>query len=190
MDNSGGPRKLGPVDVDELRERYSDLVVPACEWRAMGLADPHDMAEEVFARLDSSSGHSLKDLYASIDKVVLATYQRYAGATSVLDKLRSGMVLVGPRSKRTPADDFLEALSNLRGADRNLIQLRFWDDLDDAEAGEVLGLNVEGVRERLARAGTRYLGKLSRSHPDLALTDVEDTVRSIKPGVYRRFPGG
>jgi len=174
------------VNLDALAARYRSLAVTACEWRAMGLADPEDMADEVFARLDPRSDHTLRDLYAAIEKVVLASYQRYAGSSSVLDRLR-GTAMIAPRAKRTPSDDFLNALSNLREGDRRLIQLRFWDDLDDDEAAEALGTTRDAVRERLARAGTRYLAKLGRSHPDLAISDIEDTLRSIKPGVHRRF---
>ena len=165
--------------------RYRNLVVAACEWRAMGLADPHDMADEVFSRLDPRREHDLRDLYSSIDKVVFASYQRYSDSISVLDRLRGGATIVGPRRSRS--DDFLHALSNLRRADRELLQLRFWDDLDEDEAAEVLGLTVEQVRERMVRAGTRYLAKLSRSHPDLTVGDIVDTLNSIKPGVYRRY---
>lgn len=153
----------------------------------MGLAEPEAMADEVFDRLDPGKDNDLRDLYAAIDKVVFASYQRYSDRTSVLERLRTGGV-IGPQ-RRTPADDFLNALSRLREADRRLIQLRFWDDLDDDEAAEALGLTREAVRERLARAGTRYLARLSRSHPDLAISDIEDTIRSIKPGVHRRFAG-
>ncbi len=50
----------------------------------------------------------------------------------------------------------------------------------------MLGLTIEQVRERLAQAGINYLGKLARTHPDLALSDVVDTIKSIKPGIHRR----
>ncbi|MFT4108111.1 sigma factor-like helix-turn-helix DNA-binding protein [Propionicimonas sp.] len=169
---------------------YRGLVVAACEWRAVGVADPEDMAEEVFGQLDVHADHDLHDLYASIERVVLASYQRYAEQFSVLERLREGAAIIRPRRTRTPADDFLSALSRLRNADRELIQLRFWDELSDAEAAEVLRTTTETVRSRLARAGTRYLARLARTHPDLALTDVADTVRSIKPGVHRRFETG
>lgn len=178
---------LEAVDVEGMRERYYHLAVAACEWRAVGVAEPTDMADEVFQRLDPRGAHDLRDLYASIEAVVFASYQRFSDSISVLDRLRGGAGIVGPRKRRTPADDFLEALSSLRGADRRLIQLRFWDDLTEAEAAEALGLTVEQARERLARAGTRYLGKLGRSHPDLAISDIEDTIRSIKPGVHNRY---
>lgn len=168
-----------------MEASYRNLVVTACEWRAMGLADPDDMADEVFSRLDPRRDHTLRDLYAAIDKVVFASYQRYSDSISVLDRLRGGAVLVGPRRSRS--DDFLQALSNLRRADRELLQLRFWDDLDEDEAAEALGLTVEQIRERMVRAGTRYLAKLSRSHPDLTVGDIVDTLNSIKPGTHRRY---
>ncbi|MGC3995147.1 MAG: hypothetical protein QM779_13705 [Propionicimonas sp.] len=178
------------MNVAGMVAAYRGLVVAACEWRAVGVADPRAMADEVFRQLDQDADHDLHDLYASIDRVVLASYQRYSDQFSVLERLRDGATIGGPRRTRTPADDFLSALSRLRHADRELVQLRFWDELTDAEAAEALRTTPEVIRERLARAGTRYLAKLARTHPDLAITDVADTVRSIKPGVHRRFETG
>lgn len=173
------------MDLDSLTERYRDLVVVACEWRAMGLADPDDMADEVFARLDPRKDHDLRDVYRSIDKVVIASFQRHSDGVNLFDRLRGGAMLGAP-TKRTPADDFLKALSNLRGRERELLQLRFWDELTEDESAVVLGLSIEQVRERLAKAGLNYLRKLGRSHPDLAISDVVDTLASIKPGIHRR----
>lgn len=173
------------MNVDDLRTQYHDLVVTACEWRAMGLADPHDMAAEVFNRLDERSDHGLRDLYKSIEKVVIVSFQRHAERTNLMDRLRGGVFI--DRPPRTPGDAFLKALSNLRGRDREILQLRFWDELTDAEAAEVTGLSVEQVRERLATAGTRYLSKLTGTNPDLNLSDIADTLRSIKPGIYGRY---
>lgn len=172
------------MDVDSLAERYRDLVVVACEWRAIGLADPQEMADEVFARLDERRHHSLADLYKAIDKVAMASFRRHAGKANVLNQFRIG--LTTPAPERSPADDLLRALSNLRSRDRALLQLRFWDELTEDEAADVLGLTIEQVRERLAQAGINYLGKLARTHPDLALSDVVDTIKSIKPGIHRR----
>ncbi len=173
------------MNTDALADRYRGLVVASCEWRAIGVADPQVMADEVFASLDPNRENGLRDLFVAIDKVVLASYQRFSDSISVLERLRSGAAIIGPR--RSPADDFLRALSNLRRADRELLQLRFWDDLAEDEAAEVLRLSIDEIRERMVRAGTRYLAKLARSHPDLSYADVVDTVRSIKPGVHRRF---
>ena len=119
-----------------------------------------------------------------IDKVVMASYRRHAGKANVLNQFRIGIITPAP--DKSPADHFLRALSNLRTRDRTLLQLRFWDGLAEDEAAEVLGLTMEQVRERLAQAGINYLGKLARTHPDLALSDVVDTIKSIKPGIHRR----
>ena len=174
------------MNVEALAAKYHDLVVTACEWRAMGLADPHQMAADAFAMLDERRDHNLRDLYRAIDKVVLDAYRNFSNKTSIMDRLRVGAMFGSP-SPRNPADEFLKALSNLRGKDRQLLQLRFWDDLDEAEAAEVLGTSIEATREHLAKAGMRYLSKLTRSHPDLAISDIIDTLSSIKPGVYRRY---
>ena len=174
------------MNVEALSAQYHDLVVTACEWRAIGVADPFEMATKVFDSLDERRDHDLKDLYQSIDKIVMFAYQHYSDQFSIVERLRLGMTL-GGSGRRNPADEFLKALSNLRTKDRQLLQLRFWDELDEAEAAEVLGLSIEQVRENLAKAGMRYLNRLSRSHPDLAISDVVDTIASIKPGLYRRF---
>ena len=174
------------MNVEAFSAQYHDLVVTACEWRAIGVADPHEMAAEVFAALDGHRDHDLRDLYRAIDKVVTSAYQHYSDKISLVDRLRLG-TLIGGTGPRNPANEFLKALSNLRGKDRQLLQLRFWDELDEAEAAEVLGIGIEQVRENLAKAGMRYLTRLSRSHPDLAISDVVDTIASIKPGLYRRF---
>jgi hypothetical protein len=174
------------VNVEALAAKYHDLVVTACEWRAMGLADPHQMAVNAFALLDERRDHNLRDLYRAIERVVQDAYRDYSNKTSIMDRFRVG-AMFGGAAPRNPADEFLRALSNLRGRDRQLLQLRFWDDLDEAEAAEVLGTSIEATREHLAKAGMRYLSKLTRSHPDLAISDIIDTLSSIKPGIYRRY---
>ncbi|HQY98640.1 MAG TPA: sigma factor-like helix-turn-helix DNA-binding protein [Propionicimonas sp.] len=173
------------MNVDDLRTQFHDLVVTACEWRAMGLADPHDMAAEVFSRLDERKDHGLQDLYKAIEKVVFVSFQRHAERSNLMERLRGGAFVERPT--RTPGDNFLKALSNLRGRDREILQYRFWDELTDAETAEVTGITVEQVRERLATAGTRYLAKLSGTDPGLNLSDIADTLRSIKPGIYGRY---
>ncbi len=174
------------MNVEAMAAQYHDLVVTACEWRAMGVADPHEMAAQVFDLLDERRDHNLQDLYRAIDRVVFASYQHYSDGINLLQRLQLGTML-GRTAPRTPADEFLKALSNLRGRDRQLLQLRFWDELDETEAAEVLDISIEEVRRRLAKAGMRYLNKLLRSHPDLAISDVIDTIASIKPGIYRRY---
>lgn len=173
------------MDVDALAERYRGLVIVACEWRAMGLADPEAMADEVFARLGRASSRDLRDVYREIDRVVMASFRRHAEQVNPLDRLRDWDTLLAP-PKRAPTNPVLKALSNLRARDREVLQLRFWDGLTEDEAAEVLGTTSEAVRRRVASAGDRLLARLSRSHPGASPGDIADVLASIKPGVRHR----
>lgn len=174
------------MDMDAVAARYRGLVVVACEWRAMGLADPEAMADEVFTQLGRGSCRDLRDVYREIDRVVMASFRRHAEQANPLDRLRDWETLLIP-PKRAPLSDALKALSSLHGRDRELLQLRFWDGLTDDEAAEVLGITSDVVRKREASAGDRFLAKLARRHPGAAPRDVAGVLTSIKPGVRRRW---
>lgn len=176
---------MGPVNIAELRATYFSLAVASCEWRAYGIADPTAMANVAFATLDARKDQSLRQLFRAIDTAVADAYRRHAGTHSVLDRLRTGTTMGRP-AQRTPEEDYRDALSRLRQADRALLQHRFWDDLNDAEMAEVLRLSQADVQDRLANAGVRYLAKLAKTHPEVALSDVGDVLRQIRPGENRR----
>ena len=78
-------------------------------------------------------------------------------------------------------------LMNLRNPDKDLIRLHFWDELDDAETAFVLRFDVDELPERMARAGTRFLTKVNRKRPNVAISDVESILRELKPGEHHRF---
>lgn len=153
----------------------------------MTLADPNTMADEVFAILPNRDDHDLRGLYQAIDKVVFLAYQRHTEQFSILDRLRSSGG--APRPKGPPSDEevYRTALSNLRTVDRDLIQLRFWDELDDAELAVVLRIAESEIPQRLAQAGTRFLAKINRKRPAVAISEVEAILRELKPGEHRRF---
>lgn len=178
----------GGVNLAELRTSYADLVVAACEWRAVGVADPREMADDVFARLDPARDHTIRDLYPAINDVVATAYRRFASGVSVLDRLRSGSSFSGRRGERTPSDVYLDALSTLRHGDRQILQLRYWDALTDAETAEVLGLSADAEHDRLATAAARFHAKVTKAHPNLAGAHAGSLVAGIKPGEYHRYP--
>lgn len=169
-----------------MRDRYQGLAVTACEWRAMGLAEPTALATEVFSTLAAHDRHDLRSLYQAIDKVVFLAYQRHSDQLSVLERLRSS----GSSRPKGPAGDeavYRTALANLRNPDKDLIRLHFWDELDDAETAFVLRFDVDELPERMARAGTRFLTKVNRKRPNVAISDVESILRELKPGEHHRF---
>ena len=51
-----------------------------------------------------------------------------------------------------PDDDVLDALDRLDDATRNLLLLRYWDELSGAELAQVLGISPSAVWVRLHRA--------------------------------------
>lgn len=163
----------------EQKARYWSLVVAGCEWRAIGIEQPEVMAEMVFAGLDPRKP-GLHRLFREIDKVVALAYRAEASHRSSLDVLRQmATVQQGPA---VPVA--LATLSTLREADRRILQLAYWDDLEPLEISEVLGVDLVAVFQRLTRAMERLTAKLARK--GIAADDVEQAVRDAKPGSHHR----
>lgn len=173
------------MDVDQLRREYHSLVVTACEWRALGLYDPNELAELAFGAMRPGREYDLRDLYQAITKAVMTSFQRRAEQQGILEWLRSGATLQRPGFG--PTEEPLRALSHLREAERELLQYRYWDDLTIPEIAVVRRRSPERVEELLERALQRYAGKL-RSTPVTTRTEVEQLISGLKPGEHRRFP--
>lgn len=172
----------------EFRDRYGALVVAACEWRAMQ-ADAEVLAARVFAVLtDQSAPPDLARAYRVIEKVVLDSYVQASASRSILEQLR------GERKPlpNAPVDDAVhaalrDAVTRLGGRDREVLQLSYWDELTEAEAAEVLGLDVERLRDRRERALDRYRGQLRRRVPAVDPSAASQLFRSVKPGRRTRW---
>ena len=173
------------MKADELRLRYAPVVVTSCEWRTIGLADPDQLAEQVFAIVERQPDPDLHDLYRIIERVALEAFSRHADQTGLMARLAS----LG-RGFDTPAElrNMLTALSRLRQSDRELLQRRHWDSLDLRELAESLRTSPEQVRAQLTRAEERFLGKARRFDRELVSADVVTVVVSLKPGERRRYP--
>ncbi len=173
------------MKVDELRLLYAPVVVTSCEWRTIGLADPDQLADQVFAIAERQPDPDLHDLYRIIERVALEAFARHADQTGLLARLASlGRGFDAPEELR----NMLAALSRLRQSDRDLLQRRHWDSLDLLELAESLRTSPDQARILLARAEERFLGKARRFNRELASTDVATVVISLKPGERRRYP--
>lgn len=53
-----------------------------------------------------------------------------------------------------------DALARLDRVDRAVVVLRYWDDLDAATTGDLVGLSADAVRQRCSRALTRLRAEL------------------------------
>lgn len=171
-----------------LAARHRSLAVTACEWRAFGLADPNRMADEAFDQLLTESDPTLADLYDAIDRVVQLTYERHAAQTSILDRLGSTLSFTRP-ARRDP-NELLSMLSQLRGKHREVLQLRYWDGLTDAEAAQVLRVEEAKVVERRTKAEARFLAKVNKDYPEVIALDIPELIASIKPGYHTRGAAG
>lgn len=78
------------------------------------------------------------------------------------------------------SQDVASALAALSPADRDVLMLSVWDDLDAAGVAAVLGISAEAAQKRIARARARFAsvwearGGLSDSGSDRTLTPMED----------------
>jgi hypothetical protein len=169
-----------------LASRHRSLAVTACEWRALELADPEQMADAVFGRLLALPDPDLADFYAAVNEVVRLAYARYAAQVTGLERLTAGLGMPG---RRSGTDQALDALSQLRSRHRLVLQLRHWDGLTEAEAIEALGITPEKFAARQARAEARFMGKVTKRQPGLTNSEVGPLVASAKPGKHTRQLG-
>ena len=62
----------------------------------------------------------------------------------------------------TPADDeVMKALSRLKAADREVLQLALWEELSRNEIAQALGISTEAVHKRFSRAKKRLGDELA-----------------------------
>ncbi len=102
----------------------------------------------------------------------------------VRDKKRRGGLLTSRREEAAPQapptsatervlggqmrDEMLAALDDLTPAHREILLLRYYDDLSYNEIAEVLQVKLGTVMSRLSRARTRLAGVLGPDHPLVA----------------------
>lgn len=172
----------------EFQERYATLAVAACEWRAMQ-ANPEVLADRVFAFLrDDREAPSLHRMYHAIRTVVLDSYLEHSSRRSILDRLRGAQDTVANPPQDTKQEALLRsAVTRLSDRDRELLQLAYWDELDDVELCAVLRVDAEALHARLDKARTKYAGFARRADGAVASEAVPDILRSLKPGLRTRW---
>lgn len=96
----------------------------------------------------------------SVRRIRLATK-----AGSVLDEATEGPeVQVLRHAEHT---ELLEALHALREEDQELLRLKAWEELPNRTIGEILGISVQAVESRYARALNRLAKQLRPLHRNL-----------------------
>ncbi|MEA5052747.1 MAG: hypothetical protein VB093_04785, partial [Propionicimonas sp.] len=107
----------------EFQDRYTTLVVAACEWRAMQ-ANPEALADRVFAALrDHREPPDLRLAYQALRRVVFDSYTEYSSRRSLIDTLRGVAEPVANAPQDSAEEKWLrEAISRLPERDRDVLQ--------------------------------------------------------------------
>ncbi|MFZ0014103.1 MAG: sigma-70 family RNA polymerase sigma factor [Acidimicrobiia bacterium] len=147
---------------DSLFECYHDAVLRYCV-RRLGPSEAEDAAADVFAvvwqRLDLvPAGDGTRAWIIGVAyKVVGNRFRSRRRRAQLSRRIKCEQ---GTRREDSPPPDpqtqtLHLALGRLSQTDQELIRLASWDDLSRSEIGEVLGIRVNAVDQRLHRARTR-----------------------------------
>lgn len=154
----------------ELCQRYQHSIAGYALRRTGNTADAADVTAEVFlvawrriADVPHGDG-ALPWLYATARRTV-ANHRRGALRRSQLATRLADQLPKQPNSFDPPFEDDLaaarEAFQSLDEADRELLSLIGWEDLDRHTVAEILGCSRTAVRVRLHRARRRFAASLA-----------------------------
>jgi RNA polymerase sigma factor (sigma-70 family) len=156
--------------------------------RTRSAVEADDIAAETFAvawrrRTDIPRDGGDRMWIFGVARNVLANHRRGADRR---DRLRDRMAAVheSPPAEHEAGDPAVwQALAALPEPDRDLLLLRFWDGLDVADIGTVLGVRAALVSSRLHKAKEKFRRELRRRdrHADGQVIDESHPERSTRP---------
>lgn len=157
----------GTVREDRFRQLFDDhwLEVVRFAARRSSTVDPEDVAAAVFAIV----WQRLDDVPAGAERAWLLTTTRHTLNNQWRSQRRTiaqAEVDAPPQAPDQQSEllvDVATALQLLSDADREVIALAFWDELDATEAGAVLGCTATAYRVRLHRARRRLRAAMRRA---------------------------
>jgi RNA polymerase sigma-70 factor (sigma-E family) len=125
------------------------------------LPTAEDVVQDAFGKLHASWGR-LRDPDAAVAYLRTAVVN---GARSVLRRRRTARLFVPPRAAPEPGADaaavlaeehreVLAALQRLPRRQREVLVLRYWSDMSEAEVAEALGISKGTVKSTTSRALT------------------------------------
>lgn len=173
MAQSQSNRGIREADAASFENLYADhhrAVLAYCARRA-SRADAWDATAEVFAitwrrRADVPNGDGALPWLYAVAMRVLSNQRRSAHRRRELYKRAAHAATPEPSSpdlqlvRHEEEREVIEALSRLRGPDREIIQLALWEELDRADISVVLGVSRNAVDQRLSRAKRRLAKEL------------------------------
>lgn len=181
---------------DRYRQRLRNMVKLRLDRRLLGRVDPSDVLQEAYLDLAGElPAYSRKQSIPLFLWMRLVTGQRlmqihrrhlgtemrdatrdislYRGGLPQADSMSLAAQLLGRYTSAVSAAvrgevqlKLQEALNSMEDLDREIIALRNFEELDNREAAQVLGLSAEAARKRYVRALKR-LQDILRRYPGL-----------------------
>ena len=137
-------------------------------WRR-GPLSADDVAAETFLvawrRLDDVPANALPWLIAVARNTLLNERRRTRRQVAVTDRLAAEPQPATSGPDAAASDLIDAALAALSDADREVLLLSVWEDLDRAAIAEALGCSKANVSVRLHRARRRFVDELERQGP-------------------------
>lgn len=149
---------------EEIYQRESDAVFRFCLFRVSDREVSLDLAQEIFMRYwdNLSSGKEIKNDRAflfTISRNLIIDYYRKKKATSldeIIEESEDSLSILSDHTQNieltAEAGFFLEKINDLEATYRQVIYMRFVEDLRPKEIAEILDLSPNVVSVRLNRA--------------------------------------
>ena len=138
---------------DFYREHYGSILATA-HLRLGDYADAQDITAEVFRvvwqRYQNGSSPALPSAYQTLRNLTGNEYRRRRRGRSLVEKLTA--VTDHRAEEDIPADiDVIRVIGQLNEADRELLYLAYWADIELKDIAEILGIGASALRMRLKR---------------------------------------
>ena len=171
VSNSGDPAQVTSHESTfiALYETHYDEVHAFCA-RRVGWHDAGDVTAEAFAvawrRIaDLPSDQPRAWVFGVARSIICNQWRSTARRRRLAERVKhlrhapadepEGIVI-----RKSVDAEVLEALGQMRGADREILQLAAWDELSGPEIAAVLGIALPAVQQRISRAKKRLARQL------------------------------
>lgn len=135
------------------REHYGSILATA-HLRLGDYADAQDITAEVFRvvwqRCQDGSSTTLPSAYQTLRNLTGNEYRRRRRSQSLVEKLTA--ITNRHAAEKSPADiDLLRAVNELKEAERELLYLAYWADIELKDIAAIFGVRASTLRMRLKR---------------------------------------
>ncbi len=171
-------KRLRKEDLGDFFDEYYQRLYNYIYYKTLNFAVAEDLVGDIMVRIaksyatfDPEKGNL--DAWAfRIARNILFSYFRRSKETVSIDAVgESAAAITIEDEVSDPLDErgavVREALAMLSDEEREIVYLRFWEDLSNREVGERMGLNASTVSTKLSRA----LAKIRKAFPNFSLVE-------------------